>query len=176
MLSLNLNTIRTAQERFEQAYSPEQFGQEEDFTVLEPIALAFDIFKDKQQFRLVGHVKTTLELGCGRCLEPYGLPVDQTFDLRYQPHAHNTGEGEVEIEEDDLTTAFYENDEIDLGHLMREQFFLALPMKPLCESACKGLCVICGTNLNRGACVCSRNWEDPRLAALKQLKVKKTEA
>ena len=52
----------------------------------------------------------------------------------------NTGEGEREIEEDDLTTAFYENDEIDLGQLMREQFYLALPMKPLCRDDCQGLC------------------------------------
>src|SRR5829696_5353124 len=116
MLLLNLNKIRTAQERFEQVYSPEQFGATEDFRVVAPITLAFDIFKDKLQYRLVGGVQTTLELPCGRCLEPFTRPVDQTFDLRYQPHTENTGEGEVEIEEDDLTTAFYENDEIDLGH------------------------------------------------------------
>ena len=70
------------------------------------------------------------------------------------PHAENTGEGEREIEEDDLTTAFYENDEIDLGQLMQEQFYLALPMKPLCRDDCKGLCPECGTNLNRGTCDC----------------------
>jgi len=172
MLSLNLRKIRTAQERFDQTYSPEQFGQEEDFRVVEPIALAFDIFKDKQQFRLAGRVRTTLELPCGRCLEPYLLPVDQAFDLRYQPHAQNTGEGEREIEEDDLTTAFYEDDAIDLGQLMREQFYLALPMKPLCAADCKGLCPVCGTNLNRGTCDCNRNWQDPRLAALKELRIK----
>jgi DUF177 domain-containing protein len=172
MLSLNLNKIRTAQERFEQVYTPAQFGQEQDFTVVEPISLAFDIFKDKQQFRLVGHVKTTLELGCSRCLEPYTLPVDQTFDLRYQPHAHNTGEGEVEIEEDDLTTAFYENDEIDLGHLMHEQFVLSLPMKPLCGDDCKGLCPVCGANLNKSTCDCNPTWEDPRFAALRELRTK----
>src|SRR5947207_3282909 len=172
MLSLNLNRIRTAEERFEQVYTPEQFGGDDDFQVAEPIALAFDIFKDKQQFRLIGNVKTTLELACSRCLEPYTLPVDQRFDLRYQPHAQNTGEGEREIEEDDLTTAFYENDEIDLGQLMREQFYLALPMKPLCSDDCKGLCPACGANLNRTTCGCNRSWEDPRLAALKQFKTK----
>jgi DUF177 domain-containing protein len=172
MLSLNLNRVRTAHERFEQVYTPEQFGQESDFQVVEPIALSFEIFKDKQQFRLAGGVKTRLELSCSRCLEPFSLAVDQTYDLRYQPHAHNTGEGEREIEEDDLTTAFYENDEIDLGQLMREQFYLALPMKPLCSETCKGLCPVCGTNLNRGACVCSRSWVDPRLEALKQFKIR----
>jgi uncharacterized protein len=172
MLSLNLNKIRTAEERFEQLFTPEQFGREEEFRVSEPISLAFDIFKDKQQFRLVGTVKTILELPCSRCLEPYTLPVDQRFDLRYQPHALNTGEGEREIEEDDLTTAFYENDEIDLGQLMREQFYLALPMKPLCGDDCKGLCPVCGTNLNRATCDCNRSWDDPRLGALKELRIK----
>ena len=170
MLSLNLGRIRTAQERFEQVYTPEQFGKDEEFSVVAPISLAFDIFKDKQQFRLVGRVQTTLELPCGRCLEPFTTPVDQTFDLRYHPHTLNTGEGERELEEDDLTTAFYENDEIDLGHLMREQFYLSLPMKPLCRDECRGLCPVCGTNLNRGDCRCTVEWEDPRLAVLKTLK------
>ena len=55
---------------------------------------------------------------------------------------------------------------------MREQFYLALPMKPLCGDDCKGLCPVCGTNLNRGTCDCKRDWEDPRLAALKTLKAK----
>jgi uncharacterized protein len=53
---------------------------------------------------------------------------------------------------------------------MREQFYLALPMKPLCSEGCKGLCAMCGTNLNKGSCDCKREWEDPRLAALKELK------
>jgi DUF177 domain-containing protein len=170
MLLLNLNKIRTAHERFDQVYSPGQFGTDDEFRVVAPITLGLDIFKDKAQFRLTGRIQTTLELPCSRCLEPFTMPVDQTFDLRYQPHAENTGDGEREIEEDDLTTAFYENDEIDLGQLMREQFYLSLPMKPLCRDECKGLCPTCGTNWNTGACDCKEEWEDPRLAPLKTLK------
>jgi len=172
MLALHLGRIRTAQERFEQVYPPDAFATEagEAFQVVAPIALQFDIFKDKAQFRLVGSVQTTLELTCGRCLEPFSLPVDSSFDLRYQPHSSNTGEGEREIEEDDLTTAFYENETIDLSQLMREQFYLSLPMKPLCANDCRGLCVTCGVNLNRETCDCTNEWEDPRLAVLKTLK------
>lgn len=172
MLSLDLSRIRTAREHFEQVYAPEAFqGDERDvFRVVAPTTLAFDIYKDKDQFRLVGAVQTKLELPCSRCVEPFEWPVDSSFDLRYQPHAHNTGEGEREIEEDDLTTAFYDNETIDLGQLMREQFYLALPMKPLCVETCLGLCVQCGANLNRETCTCSREWEDPRLAVLKSLK------
>ena len=170
MLLLHLNKIRTAQERFEQNYQPEAFAADPDtYRVVAPAALAFDIFKDKDRFRLVGTVATTLELTCGRCLEPFTWPVNEAFDLRYQPHAAG-GEGERAIEEDDLTTAFYENDVIDLGHLMHEQFLLSMPMKPLCAATCRGLCPICGTNLNRGVCECNPTWDDPRLAVLRNLK------
>ena len=168
---LNLHQVRTAHERYEKTYAPEAFtGDPDTFQVVRPVSLGFEIFKDKAHFRLVGSIATTLELPCGRCLEPFTLPVDASFDLRYQPHAANTGEGEREIEEDDLSTAFYEDETIDLGQLMREQFYLALPMKPLCGEQCLGLCTMCGTNLNRETCTCSRAWEDPRLAVLRKLK------
>ena len=172
MLLLNLNQIRTAQDRIEQVHQADQFEADEDVRAVAPVSLAFDIFKDKQAFRLAGRAQTTLELKCSRCLEPYTAPVDQEFDLRYQPHTVNGGEGEREIEEDDLTTAFYENEEIDLGAIMHEQFVLSLPMKPLCSDACRGLCPVCGTNLNKSACDCKPVWDDPRLAALRELRSK----
>ena len=81
---------------------------------------------------------------------------------------------EQEIQEDDLSTAFYEDDKIDLGQLMREQFLLSLPMKPLCSDACRGLCPVCGTNLNRGSCDCKSTWDDPRLAALREIREKRS--
>jgi uncharacterized protein len=170
---LDLSKIRGARERYEKVYRPEAFAADRDsFQIAAPVSLSFDIVKDKSQFQLVGRVTTTLELPCSRCLEPFAWPVQADFNLRYQPHSTNTGEGEREIEEDDLTTAFYENDEIDLGQLMREQFYLSLPMKPLCREDCLGLCPVCGTNLNRGNCHCERGWDDPRMAVLKTLKAR----
>jgi uncharacterized protein len=169
-MRLDLTRIHAQPEHYAKAYSAEQFaGDHDTCRVAGPVSLEFDTSKDKEHFRLVGHVKTVLELTCSRCLETFMQPVDAPFDLRFQPHSSNKGEGEVEIEEDDLSTAFYENDEIDLGQLMREQFYLSLPMKPLCGEDCRGLCVVCGTNLNRAACQCTRAWEDPRFAPLKSL-------
>ena len=92
------------------------------------------------------------------------------FDLHYQPLVPHQGPSEREVEAGDLDAAFYENDEIDLGQLMGEQFYLSLPMKPLCKDDCKGLCSTCGTNLNKATCDCNTQWEDPRLAALRALK------
>jgi len=171
---LDLNKIHASRERYEKVYPPEAFPADgEAFRVVAPVSLAFDIVKDKQHFQLIGTVTTTLELPCSRCLEPFTTPVGASFDLRYQPHTHAAGSGheaERQIEEDDLSTAFYDNDQINLGELMREQFYLSLPMKPLCSEDCRGLCPVCGTNLNRGSCDCKREWEDPRLAVLRTLK------
>jgi len=170
-MRLDLRRVRSAREHYENVVQPDAFSTNgEIFTVAAPVVLGFDIFKDKQQFRLIGSVKTTLELPCSRCLEPFQWPVDAHFDLRYQPHITNTGEGEREIEEDDLSTAFYEDEAIDLGQLIREQFYLSLPMKPLCREDCGGLCPVCGANLNRSTCGCKRDWEDPRFAALRAVK------
>lgn len=171
MLSLNLAKIRTAEEHFERVYQPEALGSGDDaYTVVTPVSLVFDIHKDKDTFRLVGSVKTTLGLPCSRCLEPFTIDVDAPFDLRYQPLAPHQGPSEREVAADDMDAAFYENDEIDLGQLMGEQFYLSLPMKPLCKDDCKGLCSNCGTNLNKATCDCNTQWEDPRLAALRALK------
>lgn len=170
---LDLSRIRTAHERYERAYAPEAFASDREMlSVAAPVSLAFDLYKDGDQCRLVGRVTTTIALPCSRCLEPFERPVDASFDLRYRPQAANAGAGERELHDGDLADAYYDDETIDLGQLMREQFLLSLPMKPLCRDVCLGLCPVCGTNLNRGACDCRREWEDQRFAALAALKQK----
>jgi uncharacterized protein len=172
-MELRLRSLQDAHEHFEHRFEPSLFPRTEGepFYVVSPVMLSFDV--DRQEagrYRVAGHLAGEIELTCSRCLEPFTLPVAADFDLRYVPRTENVGEGEKEVEEDDLATAFYSDEQIDLGHLIMEQFQLALPMKPLCDEACKGLCPQCGTNLNTGACDCSQTWEDPRLAALKNIK------
>jgi uncharacterized metal-binding protein YceD (DUF177 family) len=168
---LNLRTLQDASEHLETRYPPSRFPTDPaSFRVIAPVALSVDVSKgDDRRYRLAGRVVTTLEMVCSRCLEPLPLPVDAAFDLEYLPRTENAGEGEREIAEDDLATAFYADETIDLGELMSEQFQLAVPMKPLCSEACRGLCPQCGTNLNVSACGCRQGWEDARLSALKSL-------
>ena len=171
MLLLKLDRIRTAHERFEHVYAPQELDTRDDvFDIAGPTTLAMDIFKDKDQFRLVGRVRTSLSQPCSRCLEAFAIEADTPFDLRYLPAGAAPDAGEREIDDDDFSAAVYEQDTIDLGQLIREQCYLALPMKPLCTEACEGLCPQCGTNLNRSTCDCRPDWEDPRLAALRALK------
>jgi DUF177 domain-containing protein len=169
-MQLDLTQIRQPETGLERRYEPSQFeGRGNQFRIVAPVDLRLTIHKDKARFRLAGNVATTLELTCSRCLEPFPMPFNAAFDLRYLPRAENVaGQGE-EVADDDLSEAFYRDDVIDLGQLMEEQFYLTLPMKPLCQDDCKGLCPNCGTNLNVAPCDCQVRWEDPRFAGLKAL-------
>jgi len=168
-------------EHVDRTFPPSEFeasvGQDEEYKVAAPVHLELDVHKDGEAYRVTGRVGTRLQLECGRCLEPFEIPVESAFELRYVPHVEPAAAGkagdaedEREVAEDDLTTAFYKEDSIDLGELMHEQFVLALPMKPLCREACRGLCVHCGTNFNTETCDCAPQWTDPRLAVLKGLR------
>jgi uncharacterized protein len=170
-MQLDLTRYRQPLGHFSRTFQPAEVAQEGDaYRIVAPVALEFDVHKDKARFRLVGSAVTELELPCSRCLEPFRLPVNAAFDLRYLPASEMSHDEEREIEEEDLETSYYRDDQIDLNELLREQFYLALPMKPLCGDDCKGLCPQCGTNRNTGTCECDTGWEDPRLAPLKELK------
>jgi len=86
------------------------------------------------------------------------------------PSSANTGEAEQQVEADDLGVAYYKDDQIDLGEVIREQLYLAMPMKPLCREDCLGLCPVCGSNKNRETCECRPQWVDPRLEPLRKLR------
>jgi uncharacterized protein len=168
---LDLNRLHGQCEHVERRFAPSAFDpQDEDYRVAAPVELTMEVERaGGDAFRVTGQATTRLELECSRCVEPFEVPVDAAFELRYVPASENGGAGEREIADDDLTTAFYRDGALDIIDLLREQFQLALPMKPLCTDECRGLCPECGANLNRTDCGCAPKWEDPRLAALEVL-------
>lgn len=174
---LDVASIREAYRRIDRTDAPAAFAADDAYRIVAPVELRASLHKNRERVRLDGTVRTTLELDCSRCLEGFRVPVEAAFDVAYLPATIDPqGAGEREVEENDLDTAFYRDGVIDLSELVREQLFLALPMKPLCSEACRGLCPDCGTNLNTGSCSCAREWEDPRLAPLKALARKNDDA
>ena len=170
-LLLDVGQMREPEARLERTFAPGVLPTDPAICrITAPVALKVAVRKDRMQFRLVGQVRTTIELGCSRCLEGFEMPVAEAFDVLYLPHTPAGMADERTVEDDDLATAFYEDNVIDLGQLMQEQCYLAVPMKPLCKEDCRGLCPDCGTNLNTATCQCQRTWVDPRLAVLDQLR------
>ena len=104
-----------------------------------------------------GRLSARLALQCGRCLEAFVLPVEQDLDLFYlrrRAEAEGEEEDEVELADRDMVIAYYDGDELDLGEMVREQFFLTVPLKRLCREQCRGLCLTCGANHNNVRCEC----------------------
>ncbi len=142
----------------------------DDFSVDGTLRLAGELLgKGGGEYLLDGTLDGMLQVPCSRCLEPFAMPLSARLDVRLLPVSQLAASEDHEIRDDDLTTEFYENDVLDVAALVREQCYLALPMKPLCRPDCQGLCPQCGANLNVTTCDCDRTWVDPRLAALKAL-------
>jgi len=169
----DLSRFRGDTDRIDRRYEAGAFElQGDEFRIVGPVVLGADVRKDTRKARLVGHVAATLECDCSRCLETFAVPVDATFDVMFLPvEADVAGarEGDGEVREDDIGVSFYKDDVIDLGELIREQFYLSLPMKPLCREDCQGLCPVCGINRNRETCSCRSEWVDPRMEALRRI-------
>ena len=169
-MKLDLRQFRGQTEHLERRFEPDALALEgEDFRLVAPVEFAADVRKDANKVRITGRVKTTLEVACSRCLEPFTVLVDAPFDLMFLPVADVARDGEQEVTADDVGVSYYKDDVLDLGDVMREQFYLALPMKPLCREDCRGLCPLCGVNRNTETCACKTDWVDPRLAVLKKL-------
>ena len=120
------------------------------------------------------HLDGDLAVDCGRCLEPYSVAVSQELDLFYLPRVANRPEEEeedVELDDHDVVVGYYEGTKLDLGEVVREQLFLALPLKHVCREDCQGICPACGKNRNTDRCACPAPEEprDPRLEALRSL-------
>jgi DUF177 domain-containing protein len=125
-----------------------------------------------QDIRLLGQLKARFELACARCLEPVDQDLDRKFDLLYRPLGADAGREELSVTAVEAEIGYYEGEGLLLEDVLREQVLLALPLKVICREDCKGLCAHCGKNLNSGPCSCADPLEDPRWAALKEIRSK----
>ena len=118
-----------------------------------------------------GELGADLVLTCSRCLKPFVRKIQKGFELEYRPDPVVETEGEdLGLTYTDLEVGFYRNDRLDVRAVISEQIVLEVPMKPVCQKACKGLCEQCGANLNEDRCNCQPRSLDPRLEPLLELK------
>ncbi|MDH4229314.1 MAG: DUF177 domain-containing protein [Nitrospirota bacterium] len=151
------------------AAGPELFADAGDGVVAQgsvPVAARVDT--EGSGLRVKGSAEAVLELPCARCLNVFPAAFITRFDVLFTPIALDVDADEIELGERDMAVCHLEGDVVDLDGLVREQVLLELPMAPLCDEGCRGLCPRCGADLNLGECGCPPQG-DPRLAALKKL-------
>jgi len=103
---------------------------------------------------------TRLDGPCMRCLEPAGHELSIEAREVDQP-----GGG------DDLRSPYLDGDELNVGSWARDALVLALPVQILCTDECRGLCSICGENLNENPEHAHEREPDPRWAKLSELRL-----
>ncbi len=140
-----------------------------DINIRVPFSGYFKLKKLGIEVKLEGFLKGVVVLECDRCLTSYDFPIEHSFKIDILPLASLNLEEEKELSEEEMEVSFYENSWISFYELLKEEIFLSLPYKKLCKPDCKGLCPVCGTNLNKKTCQCKVYKKDSPFAALKEL-------
>lgn len=131
---------------------------------------------------LVGEFRADVRAPCKRCLDEVRASLPVSFVLSLVPRGLAAHELEQTADDERLQRAgsfrledadreWFDGKTIDLDPILREQVLLALPMNLVCRESCRGLCPVCGANLNEGQCECHREVVDPRWTALKNIKL-----
>jgi len=112
-------------------------------------------------------LEATIESICCRCLQEFPSQVQFELDaICYSTVDVTTG---VSVLLDDETTPEFTIDDhhtLNITEPVRQSVLLTLPMKPLCQNDCLGICPECGINLNETPCDCAAGTHDLRWASL----------
>ena len=119
-----------------------------------PLKVNLDVLKAEDSFVLTGQIEGTLILECSRCLKEFPYPI------------------EVEISDELFIEDIEDLHNVNVFPILVSDIILEIPIKPLHDEDCKGLCSVCGQDLNEGECDCEEEIVDPRLAKLKDFKQK----
>jgi uncharacterized protein len=111
------------------------------------------VHRSGNSYDVKGFEEYDLRLTCSRCLKEIKQHKKRNFLLKFKKKADYATDVGLP-RENELTEVEYivENNCIDLGSFLRDEIIISVPMKPLCSEECKGLCPICGVNLNKTTC------------------------
>jgi len=172
---LSVKEMELRKIRFDETFEPGQieFASEnlEQASPLHAVGSAELLKNTGGEVRIQGRYTAEFSAPCDRCLVSARYPLDNAFDLFYQPMARIARDEEIEIDEGEAEIGFYEGGGMELADILREQILLALPMQRVCSEDCKGICPVCGKNRNQSACDCNPHPADDRWGALRKLEI-----
>ncbi|MBE5883268.1 MAG: DUF177 domain-containing protein [Lachnospiraceae bacterium] len=165
---VNLSDVLTSEGKVETTTVPLEMisfkSRMGDFSITEksPVAFTFtNIGMDKA--KIEGRLELTFDTRCDRCLTEVPTTLMIQFDrIVASPDALTEDE-----EDDDLN--FMEGYQLNVETFVYNEILVNWPAKILCQEECKGVCPVCGQNLNRKECGCDTFVPDPRMAAIKDI-------
>jgi uncharacterized protein len=141
-----------------------------DFDFESALSTEARIWKVSSSIFIKGKVEATLRLQCVRCLKEFSYTLSSTFELTLHPLKEVPSAEETELGEEEMESGFFEKGEIHLSEIACEQVFLEIPVQPLCQEGCKGLCSVCGRDLNVSSCTCVKSESPSSFSVLQKLK------
>lgn len=128
-----------------------------EFPVQECSPVNVDVYYAKDgQLQVKGTANVRVTIPCDRCL----TPVSYSFSV--------LAERDLDLSEEEQPS-FLEGKVLDVDGLVFHELLLHWPAKILCREDCKGICTVCGADLNQGECGCDRHVLDPRMAAFQDI-------
>ena len=130
----------------------EQAGKPQVLRFAEPAPYSIDINSlEGNEFWLQGYFEPVLDQECSRCLKPVTVPLELTLGtlMQYRPAVPESFLEEAETGEELLV---FGNPDLNLSNYLAEMTLLSSPLSVLHDPDCKGLCQVCGHDLNEGPC------------------------
>lgn len=123
--------------------------------------LNYNVFfsRDSDKIKAKGKIKTSVSLKCVRCLDNFELKINSNFDIILFP-TNLVEFSNVSLNTEDMEYIFFEGNKIDLLKILMEQVNLFIPFNPVCDNDCKGICPVCGMNLNYEKCKCEHSFSE----------------
>lgn len=138
-------------------------SKDDTFSITAPVHIDAVLTNIGGTIELTGNAKADIRMVCDRCAEDYNTAVEFEIAERFKKEDAFSDENE----DPDIITLV--GTSIDLSEILYTNLFMNLPAKSLCSNDCKGLCPVCGANLNRTECGCNTETTDPRFDILDQL-------
>ena len=129
--------------------TPEELSEVRGYTFAAPVAVSGEFYNRAGIVTLKYTVSCTLDVVCDRCLTE--LKRDYSYDFSHTVVPSLQSEGDIYD-----TSLVAQHDSIDMNETAISDLLLMLPTKMLCREDCKGLCDICGCNLNERTCNCRK--------------------
>lgn len=136
---------------------PEFVFEGDIISVIDPCEVIGIISSDVDILVLRAKIKTRLEMVCSRCLDTFIYPIDIDIEERFTTNRDSKDDEAIVVMDDVL----------DITEIVENSIISTLPIKRVCKDDCKGLCQVCGCNLNYGTCSCDKEDVDIRFESLK---------
>ena len=133
------------------------------------VTVTLTLHKRADEIVVLGRAAGVVSEECSRCLRRY----DRKFSVEFEVFCDKIGAHKPPANEEEGETyiAHHDGKTLDMGPVVREALVLSSPMKAVCREDCRGLCPVCGVNLNEQTCGCAAEKPDARCwSVLEKLK------